>query len=48
MFHDSLERKNVFLRYKKKKIKESKNGSFSKGVSPWFRSKSGNVSMFLF
>ena len=34
-FYDILERKNAFLRYKKKKFKQSKNWRFSKGVKPW-------------
>ena len=32
VFYDILERKNVFLAYKNKKCKKSKNGDFSKGV----------------
>ena len=40
VFHDSLERKNAFQDYKNKKIKKSKNGSFSKGqkvaIFPFF------------
>ena len=42
-----LQRKNAFLRYKNKKFKKSKNWDFSKGVSPWFRSKNGNFSIFI-
>ena len=33
-FHDILEGKNVFLRYKNKKFKKSKNQNFFIGVSP--------------
>ena len=33
VFCDILERKNVFLGYKNKKFKQSKNGHFSKGVN---------------
>ena len=40
-FYGILERKNVFLGYKKKKLKKSKNHEFSKGSS-WFLSKIGN------
>ena len=43
-----LERRNAFLDYKKKKFKKSKNWDFFKGVSPWFWSKIGNFSRFLF
>ena len=35
VFYDILERKNVFLSYKNKKLKKSKNLHFSKGVNPW-------------
>ena len=38
----------AFLGYKNKKFKKSKNGSFSKGVSPWFWSKSISFSILLF
>ena len=34
VFYGILERKNVFLSYKKKKSKNSKNWHFSKGVKP--------------
>ena len=34
VFYDILERKNAFLGYKKKKMKRSKNGQFSKGFGP--------------
>ena len=43
-----LEQKNVVLDYKNKTFKESKNWHFSKGVSPWFRSKNGHFSNFFF
>ena len=39
VFYDTLERKNNFLGYKNRKLKNSKNGHFSKKVSPWFWSK---------
>ena len=39
VFYDILERKNGFIRYKKEKIKKSKNREFSEGVSPWFWQK---------
>ena len=48
VFYDILERKNAFLGYKNKKLKKSKNWHFSKGVSPWFWSKIGHFSIFLF
>ena len=47
-FRDILETKNAFLDHKNKKFKESKNWDFSKKVSPWFWSKIGNFSIFLF
>ena len=34
VFYDILERKNLFLGYKNKKIEKSKNWHFSKGVNP--------------
>ena len=46
VFYDILARKNAFLRYKKKKLKKSKNLHFSKGVNPWFWSKNGHFSTF--
>ena len=36
VFYDILERKNAFVGYKNTKLKKSKNGAFSKGVSPSF------------
>ena len=48
VFYDILERKNVFLGYKNKKLKKSKNGHFSKRVNPWFWSKNGDFSNFFF
>ena len=48
VFYDILERKNGFLCYKNKKFKKWKNCHFSKGVSPWFWSKTGHFSMFFF
>ena len=48
VFNDILERKNAFQRYKNKKLKKSKQWHFSKGVNPWFRSKNGYFSNFLF
>ena len=39
VFYDILERKNAFLRNKKKKFKKTKKRDFSKGVSPWFGPK---------
>ena len=48
VFYDILERKNSFLGYKNKKFKKSKNWHFSKGVNPWFLSKTGHFSNFFF
>ena len=45
--HDMLEGKNDFLDYKNM-VKKSKNWDFSKGVSAWFWSKIGTLSIFLF
>ena len=36
--------KNVFLDYKNKKFKKSKNWHFSKAINPWFWSKNGHFS----
>ena len=48
VFYDILQRKNVFLGYKNKKMKKEKNWQFYKGVNPWFWSKTGNFSNFFF
>ena len=48
VFYDIVERRNAFLGYKNKKLKRSKNWHFSKGVNPWFWSKNGHFSNFLF
>ena len=48
VFCDILDRKNAFLAYKNKEIKKSKNLHFSKGVNPWFLSKNGHFSKFVF
>ena len=48
VLYDILERKNAFLGCKKEKLKKSKNWHLSKGVNPWFRSKNGHFSNFLF
>ena len=46
IFYDMLERKNAFLKCKKKKLKKSKNWNFCcKGVNPWFWSKNGYFSI---
>ena len=47
-FYDILDQKNDCLGYKKKKLKKPKNWHFSKGVHPWFLSKNGHFSIFLF
>ena len=48
VFYDILERKNAFLGNKNKKLKNSKNWHFSKGVNRWFCSKIGYFALFLF
>ena len=48
LFYDILKRKNVFLGCKNKKLKNSKNWHFSKGVNPRFWSKNGHFSKFAF
>ena len=48
VFYNILAQKYVFLRHKNKKFKKSKNWDFSKGVNPWFWSKNGHFSNFLF
>ena len=48
IFYDILERENVFLGYKNKKLKKSKNWHFSKGVDPCFWSKDDHFFNFLF
>ena len=48
VFYDILERKNIFLGYKKKKFKMSKNWHFSKGVNRCFLSKNDHFSNFFF
>ena len=47
VFYDSLERKNACLGDKYKRFKNSENWDFSKGVSPWFWSKTGHFPFFL-
>ena len=44
--YDILEGKIAFLGYKNKKLKQSKNGHFSKGVNARFWSKNGHFSPF--
>ena len=46
VFYDILEQKNVFLGYKNKKFKKSRNWHFFKGVNPWFLSKKGHFFNF--
>ena len=48
VFYHILERENAFLGFKKKKFKNFKNWHFSKGVNPWFLSKNGHFSNFVF
>ena len=47
-FYDILVRNNAFVGYNNQKFKKSKNWNFSKGVNPWFWSKNGHFSNFLF
>ena len=46
VFYDILERKNVFLGYKKKKFKKSKNSYFSQGVNQWYWPKMAILKSF--
>ena len=48
VFYDILERKNVFLGYKNKKFKKSKNCHFSKEVRHRFGPKMDNFPTFFF
>ena len=48
VFDVILERKDDFLGYKNKKFKQSKNWHISKGVNPWFWSKTGHFFNFFF
>ena len=48
VFYDILEPKNTFLGYRNAKFKKSKSWHYSKGVNPWFWSKNGHFSNFLF
>ena len=48
VFYEILEGKNVFLGYKNKKFKKSKNWHFSKGVNPWFWSINGHFCNLFF
>ena len=48
VFDDILERNNKFLGYKNKSFEKSKNGLFSKEVTPWFLSKICHFSNFFF
>ena len=48
LFYDILERKNDFLGYKKKKLKQSKNWPSCKGLKPWIWSRNGHFSNFFF
>ena len=46
IFYDILDRKNAFLGYKNKKLKQSKNWYFSNGFNPWFWSINCHFSNF--
>ena len=48
VFYDILGRKNAFLGYKNKKFKRSKYYHYFKRVNPWFWSKNGHFSKFVF
>ena len=48
VFYDILARKNGCLGYKKKKLKQSKNWHFSKGVNPWFWYKNSHFFKLFF
>ena len=46
--YDYLKTNNTFLDDKNKKLKKLEKLGFSKGVSPWFSSKSATFPMFFF
>ena len=48
VFDDIQERKISFLGYKNKKLKNSKNLQFYKGVNSWFLSKNDDYSKLIF
>ena len=48
VFYNILEGKNAFLGYKNKKFKRSKYYHYFKRVNPWFWSKNGHFSKFVF
>ena len=48
IFYDILKRKNVFVAYKNKNFKKSKNWHFLKRINPWFWSKNGHFGNFSF
>ena len=48
VFYDILHQKNAFKNNKNKKIKQSKNWHFSKGVNPYFWFKIGYFSYLFF
>ena len=48
MFHNILERTSMFLRYKNKKLKKSKNQNFPKGLVHGFGLKWSIFSSFCF
>ena len=43
-----IERKNAFVGFKNKELKQTKNGYVFKEVSPWFWSNIGHFSIFFF
>ena len=48
VFDNILERENTFQDNKNNKVIKPKNWYFPNGVSPWFWSKIGSFSIFLF
>ena len=48
VFYNIVEQRNAFLGYQNKKFQMSKSSHFSKGVNPWFWSKSVHFSTFFF
>ena len=48
VFYDILEPKNLFVAYKNKKLKNSKNWNFSWKVRTWLLLEIGHFSFFLF
>ena len=48
VFYHIVEGRIAYVEYRNKNLKKSKNWDFSHGFGPWFWSKIGNFSRFLF